>query len=137
MEKTVAAINRADAIGVAAAIVAGAVVVIWIFYGLKHVFTYPLADSRMDIRILGVTIRHVPISDIDRVEVIPFAALVPFSRSFRWDAFFSWKWCGYNKRVVAIKRRTGLVKRIIVSPGDPEAFANSLKVASSGIGPGG
>ena len=132
-----AAISHADAIGLAAAIVAGVVVLIWIFYGIKHVFTYRLQDSSMDIRILGVTIRHVPVSDIDRVEVIPFAALVPFSRSFRWDAFFYWKWCGYNQTVVAIKRRTGLVKRIIVSPRDPEAFADSLKAASSGIGPGG
>ena len=133
-----AAINsRTDAIGVAAAIVAGAVVIIWIFYGLKHVFTYPVQDSRMDIRMLGVTVRHVPFSDIDRVEVIPFASLVPLSRSFRPDFFMSWKWCGYNKTVVAIKRRTGLVKRIIVSPQDSEAFARSLQIPSGGVAPGG
>jgi len=132
----VAVISRTDAIGVVAAIVAGAVVIIWIFYGLKHVFTYPLQASRMDIRLLGVTVRHVPFSDIDHVEVIPFSALVPFSRSFRWDAFVSWKWCGYNKRVLAIRRRSGLARRIIVSPEDPEAFANSLKAALS-RGPGG
>jgi hypothetical protein len=126
-----------DTIGIAAAIVGAAVVIIWIFYGVKHVFRYPLQDSGLDIRILGVTVRHVPFSDIDRVEVIPFAALVPFSGSFRWHAFYSWGLCGFRKRVVLITRRTGFVKQIIVSPRDPEAFANSLRVASTGISPGG
>ena len=125
--------NRTDAIGVAAAILAGAVVIIWILFGLKRAFTYPLQNSRMDIRFLGVTIRRVSYSDIDNVEIISFAALVPFSRSFRPDLFISQKWCGYNKKVVAIKRRTGLFKRIIVSPTDPVAFAGSLRTAS-GVG---
>jgi hypothetical protein len=122
--------NNTDAIGVAAAILAGVVVVIWILFGLKRAFTYPLQDSRMDIRFFGVTIRRVPFSDIDNVEIIPFAALVPLSRSFRPDLFISQKWCGYNKRVVAIKRRTALFKQIIVSPTDPVTFASSLRTAS-------
>lgn len=132
-----AAISGTDAVAAVVAILLAGAVLLGSMYGFRYAFTYRLENSRLDIRILGVTVRRVPFSDIDHIEVVPFAALVPFSRSFRWDAFFSSKWCGYNKRVVAIKRRTGLVKRIIVSPGDPEAFANSLKVASSGTGPGG
>jgi hypothetical protein len=116
-----------DAIGVAAAIVAGAVVIIFILYGLKHVITYCLRDSRMDIRILGVTVQRVPFSDVEHVEVIPFASLVPLSRSFRPDLFISVKWCGYNRKVVAVTKRSGLIKRIIISPRDPESFAKSLR----------
>jgi hypothetical protein len=121
--------NYTNIIGITAAIFASAVVIIWILFGLKHGFTYPLQDSRMDVRFLGVTIRRVPFSDIDNVEIISFAALVPLSRSFRPDLFFSMKWCGYNKRVVAIKRHTGLVKRIIISPADPLTFVSSLKAS--------
>jgi hypothetical protein len=69
----------------------------------------------------------VPFSDIDHVEVIPFASLVPLTRSFRPDLFVSWKWCGYREKVVAITKRTGLVKRVIISPGDPEEFASLLR----------
>ena len=134
---TVAAISSTDAVAAVVAILIAGAVMLGSMYGFRYAFTYALENSRIDIRILGVTVRRVPFSDIDHVEVIPFAALVPFSRSFRWDAFFSWKWCGYNKRVVAIKRRTGLVKRIIVSPEDPEAFARSLQIPASGVAPGG
>jgi hypothetical protein len=116
-----------NTIGIASAIFAGAVAIIWILFGLKHVFTYPLHDSRMDIRFLGVAIQRVPLSNIDNIEIIPFAGLLPFSRSFRPDLFFSQKWCGYNKQVVAIKKHKGLIKRIIISPSDPLAFVTSLK----------
>jgi len=132
----VAAISVTDAVAAVAAILIAGAVLLGSMYGLRHAFSYTLENSKLDIRIFGVTARRVPFSDIDHVEVIPFAVLVPFSGSFRWDVFFSWKWCGYNKRVVVIKRRTGLMKRIIVSPGDPEAFANSLGVAFRGTGPG-
>lgn len=125
--------SRTDIIGLTSAILGATAVIVWILYGLKHALTYPLQDSRMDIRILGVTVRRVPFSDIAQVEVIPFASLVPLTRSFRPDLFVSLKWCGYRKRVVAIRRRTGLVKRIIVSPQNPEAFAGLLKEPSGGV----
>ena len=122
-----------NAIGIVAAILGCAVVVLWIIYGLKRVFKYSLDGSILKVRILGVTVERVPFSDIEYVEIIPFRSLVLFSRSFRPDLFISRKLCGYNKRVVAIKRRTGLVKRIIVSPQDPEGFVSSLKGAAGGF----
>jgi hypothetical protein len=133
----VAAISNTDAIAAVAAILLAGAVFIGSIFGFRDAFTYALGNSSLDIRILGLTVRRVPLSDISHVEVVPFTALIPFCRSFRWDAFFSWKWCGYNKRVVAIKRRTGLVNGIIVSPRDPEAFANSLRAAFGGTTTGG
>jgi hypothetical protein len=122
--------NYGDAIGIAGAVFAVAVWIIWFLFGLKHIFTYPLQDSRVDIRLLGFTIRRVRYSDIDNIEIISFAALLLFSRSFRPDLFFSQKWCGLNKQVVAIRKHTGLIKRIIISPADPLTFVSSLRIAS-------
>jgi hypothetical protein len=129
---TVAANSSTDAVAAVVAILIAGAAMLGSMYGLRHAFTYALENLRLDIRILGFTVRRLHFSDIDHVEVIPFDALVPFSRSFRWDVFFSWKYSGYESRVIAITRRTGLVKRIIVSPRDPEQFSNLLRAASLG-----
>jgi hypothetical protein len=92
--------NYGDGIGIVGAIFAGAVVIIWILFGLKHAFTYPLQDSRMDIRFLGITIQRVPLSNIDNMEIIPFAALLIFSRSFRPDLFFLRSGVGIANRLL-------------------------------------
>jgi len=114
-----------------------AVVILGSAYVLRYAITYSLQNSSLDIRLLGVIVRRVPASDIDHIEIIPFASLIPISRSFRPDLFMSLKWCGYRERIVAIRRRTGLIKRLIVSPEDPEAFANTLTRASGRAGAGG
>lgn len=118
-----------DALGAVSAGAAVVLVVLWIRYGLRRVFSYPFRGPGLAIQAWGVTVRYVPLSDIDGVEVIPFGALVPFSPSFRWDAFLAWKWCGYSRTVVCIKRRAGWVKCLIVSPEQPDAFAASLVAA--------
>ncbi len=121
-----------DAIATAGAVFAVVVWIIFILFGLKRIFTYPLHDSTVDIRLLGITIQRLPLSNIDNIEVIPFAALLPFSRSFRPDLFISQRWCGYNKQVVAIKIHKGLIKRIIISPSDPLGFVTSSKEKQTG-----
>jgi hypothetical protein len=134
VEGRVVAISNVDAVAaILGVLIAGAVLVGSVF-GFRNAFTYSFENSRLEIRILGVAIRRVSFSDIDQIEVIPFTALVPLSPSFRWDAFISWKWCGYHKRVVIIKTQSGVLKKIIVSPQDPEAFANSLRAVFSSSG---
>ncbi len=129
--------GAADVVAALIGVVTAAVVILGGAYGLRHAISYSSQNSRLDIRMLGVAVRRVPFSDIEHVEVIPFASLVPLSRSFRPDLVISLKWCGYRDRVVAIRRRTGLVKRIIVSPEDPEAFASLLRGVSGRAGGGG
>ncbi len=129
--------GAADVVAALIGVVTAAVVILGSAYGLRHAISYSSQNSSLNIRMLGVTVRRVPFADIDYVEVIPFASLVPLSRSFRSDLFISLKWCGYRKRVVAIRKRTGLVKRIIVSPEDPEAFASLLREAAGRVGAGG
>lgn len=124
------AISRSDTIALVGAVVSATVLVGWIFSGLKSVFTYRLQDSKLYIRIFKVPVRRVPLSDIDSVEVIPFGALlwVPYLNSLKFN--------GYRKWVVAIKLRKGLVRSIIISPENPEAFASSLRVDSGARVPG-
>lgn len=119
-----------DAIfAVAAALVGAAVIVGWGFV-VKLAFAYHVEVSRLRVRLLGLTVGTVCISDIEFFEIVPFASIIPFSRTFRWDLFISHKWCGYSKRVVAIRTRTGLIKRIIISPDDPERLVSLLSQAS-------
>ena len=129
--------SGADAVAAIVGIVIAVIVVLGSVYGLRHAISYSLQNSSLEIRLLGVTVRRVPFSDIDHVEIISFASLVPLSRSFRPDLFISLKWCGYRERVVAIRKRSGLVRQIIVSPEDPEAFASSLRAASGRVSAGG
>lgn len=126
--------NMPDLFWALIAIVVVVVVVLGVVYSLRYAFTYAVHGSELSIVILGLTVQRLSLSDIECVEVIPFAALLPFSRSFRRDAFFSWKWCGYRRRVVAIRRRAGLIKGIIISPEGPERFSGLLKVVSPEAG---
>jgi hypothetical protein len=125
-----------DAFAAIVGVVAAAVVILGSAYVLRYAISYSLQNSSLDIRLLGVIVRRVPTSDIDHIEIIPFASLIPISRSFRPDLFMSLKWCGYRERLIAIRRRTGLIKRIVISPEDPEAFAGLLRRATSRAGAG-
>jgi hypothetical protein len=125
-----------DLFAAISALAIAAVVVLGSAYGLRHAISYSLQSSSLDIRMLGVPVSRVSFSDIDHVEVVSFKALIPIGPSFRRDLFVSLKWCGYRERLVAIRRRTGLIKRIIVSPEDPEAFASILTRASARAGAG-
>ncbi|MGA3011488.1 MAG: hypothetical protein ABSD72_14615 [Terracidiphilus sp.] len=122
--------NSTDAVAAVGAVLLGGLTVLAGMYGFRHFITYSSLDSRLDVRVFGTSVCKVLLSEIEQVEVIPFSALVPFTRSFRWDVFFSQKLCGYRSRVVAIKRRTGLIKRIIISPSDPDRFSDLLRAAS-------
>lgn len=117
--------TAAEVSAVIAAFCMAVVVIVGIRYGLLQLFRYSLENSAVVVRIFRVAICRLPLSDIDRAEVVPFGSLVLFSRSFRPDLFLSQKWCGSRPRV-AVTRRTGWLKRIIISPEAPEVFASSL-----------
>ena len=115
-----------NTLGLIIASCTAAVVIVGIRYGLVHVFQYSVENSSLVVRMFKVKIYRVPLCEIDRAEVVPFASLVVFSRSFRPDLLISQKWCGYRSRVVAITKRSGWLKRIVISPESPELFASSL-----------
>jgi hypothetical protein len=128
--KTVAATSGTDVIAVLAAVIAASAAVLVGAFGLKHAFNYHVENSSLGVRLLGIRIQTLPVSDIERIEIVPFASLIPFSSRFRRDLFVSHKWCGYSNRLVAVKLRSGVIKQAILSPTDPEGLADSLKRAA-------
>jgi len=117
-------------LGVLIAIFAATAVVVSVpIYGLRLALKYSVTSLALEIRLLGLTMCRVQLSDIESVEVVPFAALVLISPSFRKDLFFSQHWNAYRSRVVAIKRRSGLIRRITISPADPEQFSKLIREA--------
>jgi len=109
--------------------VAVAVIITVPVYGLRRALKYSLASSALEIRLFGLIVCRVRLSDIDGVEVVPFAALIPISPSFRRDLFFAQRWNAYRNRIIAIKRRSGLIRGITISPEDPEQFSNLVREA--------
>lgn len=114
---------------VIAGLAAGLAAVTAASYGLQRAFRYSLGTSTLRISFLGLRCRAIRFSDIEEVEVTPFSALIPLSRSFRSSFLLSEKWNGYKGEVVAIKKRTGWLKGIIISPDDAQEFARSLREA--------
>ncbi len=120
----------ADMPALLGALFAAAAVVITVpIYGLRHALKYSLTSSALKIHLLGLTVRQVLLSDIESVEVVPFAALILISPSFRRDLFFAQRWNAYRSRVIALKRRSGLIKTITISPEDPDRFAILIREA--------
>jgi len=100
-------------------------------YGFRQAFDYQLRGPSLVISLLGITVRTVAIPDINDVEVVPFSSLIPLSRQFRWDLLISHKLCGYSRQLLAIGTRSGLIKKVILSPKDAGGLAHSLKSAAS------
>jgi hypothetical protein len=120
-----------DLLGAIAAIFGGAVVIMTAKHVLHHVFKCSLKDSTVNLTFFGITCRRLRLSELESAEVVPFAALIPFSRSFRPDLLTAEKWNGYRKSVVALHRRTGSIRRFIVSPQNPDQFVRDLTAAIS------
>ena len=129
--------NNKDVIaGVAAALVAMGVIVGYI-YALSHIFRYSLEGTTLNIQMLGLTVRRVQVADIREVEIINRADTIPFSRSFRSDLLFAQRWGGYKTRELVLQKRHGIIKKLIISPDDPEGFLMLLSNASLSGGDGG
>ena len=120
----------ADTFGVLVALfAAAAIVILGPIYGSRYALNYSLTNSALEIRLLGLAVRRVRLSDIESVEVIPFSALILISPSFRRDLFLAQRWNAYRKRIIAIKRRSGLIRGITISPEDPDEFSVLIKEA--------
>ena len=119
-----------DALAAAVAFLAAVSVIVTVpVYGLRRALKYSLTSSALEIRLLGIIVRRVWLSDIATVEVVPFAALIPSSHSFRTDLLFTQKWNAYRSSVIAIKRRSGLIRGITISPEDPEQLSSLIREA--------
>jgi hypothetical protein len=118
-----------NSVAVIAALLAALLTIAVAANGLTRVFRYSLGASTLNISIVGFTCRRVRFSDIEGVKVVPFVALIPLSPSFHFSFLLSEKWNGYRREVIAIDKRTGWLKGVIISPNHPGQFAELLREA--------
>ena len=98
-------------------------------YSFRYIVRYSLQDGILRIKLFGsITVLKIPLSEIDDAEVITWKDVIPGSRSFRPDFLFAERWGGYTiGKGVGIKKHTGLIRRVVISPEDPEGFAEQMK----------
>ena len=105
-----------------------AVLVLYL-YSFRYIVTYSLEDGALQIKLFGsITVRRIPIPEIDDVQILSWKDLVPFTSSFRPDFLFAERWGGYTiGKGVGLSKHTGLIRTVIISPRDPEDFAERIR----------
>jgi hypothetical protein len=77
---------------------------------------YRITEAALEVRVLGMLIRRVPLADIEEVH--------------RRGAFLRESWSGFKFwNAVIIRRRRGWLKNLAVSPDDPDRFVEELRAA--------
>ncbi|MBI4169233.1 MAG: hypothetical protein HY510_04770 [Acidobacteria bacterium] len=75
---------------------------------------YRITGEALEVLVLGLVARRVLLTDIEEVH--------------RRGAFVRESWCGLKFwNSVTIRRRSGLLRNFVISPDDPEAFAERLR----------
>jgi hypothetical protein len=111
--------------GVIAAFVATGVVVGYIS-ALSYLFKYSLDAGVLRIRMFGFTVRKVQLSDIKKIQIINRLDTIPFTKSFRPNFLLAQRWGGYRAKEIALEMRSGVLKKLIISPNDPDVFVRLL-----------
>jgi hypothetical protein len=125
--------NHKDIIAGVLGVLVGAGVVVGYIYALSFIFKYSLDADVLKIRMLGVTVRKVRVSDIQKIQLINCRDTVPFSRSFQPRFLLAQRWGGYKTREMALEMRSGIFKTLIISPNDPDAFVRLLNAGRENI----
>jgi len=103
-------------------------VLVGYIFALSRIFRYSLNEGVLKIRMLGLTMRRIRLSTVEKIQVISCLDTVPFSKSFRPSLLFAQRWGGYKAKEISIETRRGLIKRLIISPEDPDAFVSQLEM---------
>jgi hypothetical protein len=75
---------------------------------------YRITGEALEVLVLGLVARRVLLTDIEEVH--------------RRGAFVRESWCGLKFwNSVTIRRRSGLLRNFVISPDDPETFAERLR----------
>jgi hypothetical protein len=88
---------------------------------------YRITHESLEVLVLGRVARRVLLADIEEVH--------------RRGAFIRESWCGLKFwNSVTIRRRSGILRNFLISPDDPDRFAERLResarLAAGGSGPG-
>jgi len=90
--------------------------VVLLFLASVGTIAYRITDTAVEVRILGRTMRRVRLDDIEEVH--------------RRGAFLHENWSSLKFwNSVTIRRRTGVVRNVVISPDDPDRFAARLQEA--------
>ncbi len=90
--------------------------VLFVFLALVTTIHYRIAESDVEVLILGRVVRRVRLADIEEVH--------------RRGAFLHESWSGPRFwNAVTIRRRSGLLRSFVISPEDPDRFVARLQEA--------
>jgi hypothetical protein len=91
-------------------------------------FTYPkVGDDKLRLYTFGIPIRSVRFNDIERVEMI---SGWPFFVYFHRKILFTARWgISLSDKVILVKRRSGWLWAVILSPRNPDEFFRELNDA--------
>jgi hypothetical protein len=99
--------------------------VVLFFLAATGTIRYRITEAAVEVLILGRVARRVPLTDIE--EVHRRGALLHES----WSGFKFWN-------AVTIRRRQGWLRNFVISPEEPDRFAERLRAAVAAAGgPGG
>jgi hypothetical protein len=102
--------------------VAFAAVVLFYIYGLRYVLTYRIGPAGLGVYYFGfLRTVYVPYPEIEEVRV------VSFRESMGYGARVIRAGNRIGGPVVVVKRRSGLLKTVLLTPADAEVFVRELK----------
>lgn len=126
-----------DLVNTAVLLIAGAAliaVLIAYVYSFRYFVRYELENNSLKIRICGlITVRKIDLGQIEEIALVDWRQMTPFSRSFEPKLLFSERWGGYRVgHGVVLKKRSGIMRTIIISPKEPEKLVEAINSAKSG-----
>lgn len=98
-------------------------------YSLRYIFQYEVGPEVLQVKLCGVIpLRRVRLNAIEEVAVIAMADALPFSKRFRFGYIFAEHWPSHvpQKQAVFIRKRTGISRRLVLTPQNPQEFSEKI-----------
>lgn len=116
-----------EAAGIIASAAAAILICLGWLYSLRYIFQYKVENKTLRIKLFGVfTIRRIPLNEIEELKAVP--VWLPSSRS-PISAIFAEAWPSwvFTRTGVMIRKRTGISRRLILTPERPEEFIRQIQ----------
>jgi hypothetical protein len=99
----------------------GALLLLAIIYGLRFIYDFRIRNGAIEVALFRVLpIYRIPIDDIELIQKVGWRDPV--------FGFFILRLGNrFTSEAVLLKRRRGWIRRIIISPADPDGFIREMK----------